>query len=128
MSENNKTNKTIIVFSNDLDRVLAAFNIAVGAAALGFGVSMYFTFWGLYVLKKENAIVKGKTLIGKIFDFIMPNGPGNLHLSKMKMLGIGTWIIKKIMKNKQIAMLPELIMMAQELDVRLIACQMSMDI
>ena len=127
MSEENKTNKTIIVFSQDLDKVMAAYNIAIGAASMGFKVHMFFTFWGLNVLRKENAIVKEKSFIEKMFAFMMPEGPDRLTLSKMNMGGMGTWMMKRRMVAKQVALLPELIQTSKVLGVNMIACQMTMD-
>ena len=127
MDVQEKTDKTIIVFSGDLDKVLAAFNIAVGAAAMGFGVNMYFTFWGLNVLRGKDGKGKGKTVKDRMFAMMMPKGPMKLNLSRMHMMGMGTWLIKKVMKQQKVAMLPELIRNAQEMGVKFIACQMSMD-
>jgi peroxiredoxin family protein len=122
------TGKTIIVFSSDLDRVLAAFNIAVGAAAMGFDVHMYFTFWGLNVLRKGEAKAGNKSAMDRVFARRMPKGPENLSLSKMHMMGLGTRMMKRIMKRKNVALLPELVETAQESGVKFIACQMSMDV
>lgn len=127
MATQDKMNKTIIVFSDDLDKVMAAFMVATGAAAMGFGVSMYFTFWGLSVLRKENAKAGGKSLIDKMFALMMPKGTNKLVLSKMHMLGAGTWMMKRVMAQKQVAMLPELIKTAQDMGVNFIVCQMTMD-
>jgi peroxiredoxin family protein len=127
MPEENRTDKTIMVFSSDLDKVMAAYNIAIGSASVGFTVHMFFTFWGVNILRKENANVKDKSLIEKMFAFMMPEGSNKLTLSKMNMGGIGTWMMKQRMKSKHIAMLPELIQTAKEMGVNMIACQMTMD-
>ncbi|MBF0107122.1 MAG: DsrE/DsrF/DrsH-like family protein [Deltaproteobacteria bacterium] len=127
MSSQAKNNKTIIVFSSDLDRVLAAFNIAVGAASMGFEVTLYFTFWGLSVLRRKNLRVTGKSFIDRVFGWMLPVGTEALKLSKMNFLGIGTWMMKKIMKQRQVALLPELMHTAQESGVQFVACQMSLD-
>ena len=129
-SENKKqtqNNQTIVVFSNDLDKALAAFIIANGAKASGKDVTLFFTFWGLNILRKENINVK-KSLIGKMFGFMMPKGADKLTLSKMNMNGIGSFMIKQIMKNKNISSLNDLIKQAQKQGVKFIACQMSMDV
>lgn len=122
-----KKAQTIVVFSNDLDKALAAFIIANGAKASGSDVTLFFTFWGLNILRKDNVSVK-KSLIDKMFGFMMPKGADRLTLSKMNMGGIGSVIMKWVMKNKNISTLKELIAQAQANGVKFIACQMSMDV
>ena len=117
---------TIVVFSGDMDKMLAAFVIATGAVAMGMDVSMYFTFWGLGVLKKKR-VLKGKPITEKLMGFMLPSGPDHLNSSKMNMLGIGPVFFKYLMKKKNIETLPDLIALAQDMHVRLVACQMSMD-
>lgn len=124
---NDKNAQTIVVFSNDLDKVLASFIIANGAKASGKDVVMFFTFWGLNVLRKPNKKVK-KGFIDKMFSLMMPNGADKLTLSKMNMLGFGSKLMKWVMKNKNISTLNELIQSAQKSDIRFIACNMSMDV
>lgn len=119
--------QTIVVFSNDLDKVLASFIIANGAKASGKDVTMFFTFWGLNVLRKSNVNVK-KGLIDTMFGLMMPKGPDKLTLSKMNMGGLGSLMMKWVMKNKNISTLSELIHQAQESGVKFIACNMSMDV
>ena len=119
--------QTIVVFSNDLDKVLASFIIANGAKASGKDVTMFFTFWGLNVLRKSNANVK-KGLIDTMFGMMMPKGANKLNLSKMHMGGIGSAMMKWVMKNKNISTLSELIKQAQENGIKFIACNMSMDV
>lgn len=120
--------KTIIVFSNDLDKVLASFIIANGAAAMGRPVTMFFTFWGLNVLRKANKAKVDKTFIEGMFGAMMPRGHEKLKLSKMNMLGMGTRMMKGIMKKKNVSSLEELIRKAQENGVKIVACTMSMDV
>lgn len=129
MSEEKRTDKTIVVFSADLDKVMAAFNIAIGAASMGFECSMYFTFWGLNVLRKENAEapVKKKDFMSKMLGVMMPKGPKKLTLSQMNMGGMGTSMMKMRMKSKNIMQLPELIKMAHSMGVKFLACQMTMN-
>lgn len=122
-----KKAQTIVVFSNDLDKALAAFIIANGAKASGHDVTLFFTFWGLNILRKENVTVK-KSLIDKMFGFMMPKGADKLTLSKMNMGGVGSMMMKWVMKNKNISTLKELITQAQANGVKFIACQMSMDV
>ena len=119
--------QTIVVFSNDLDKVLASFIIANGAKASGKDVTMFFTFWGLNVLRKSNVNVK-KGLIDTMFGMMMPKGTDKLTLSKMHMGGIGSAMMKWVMKNKNISTLSELIKQAQENGIKFIACNMSMDV
>jgi NADPH-dependent 2,4-dienoyl-CoA reductase/sulfur reductase-like enzyme/peroxiredoxin family protein/rhodanese-related sulfurtransferase/TusA-related sulfurtransferase len=126
--DNSTKRLTIIVFSNDLDKALAAFIIANGAAAMGYEATLFFTFWGLNVLRKDNPPKVKKTLIEKMFGMMMPRGAKKLVLSKMNMCGIGTAMIKDIMRKKNVSSLPELIASAKEAKVRLIACNMAMDL
>jgi len=120
--------KTMVVFSGDLDKVLAAFIIANGSASMGHPVTMFFTFWGLNVLRKSESVKVKKNLIERMFGWMMPRGAKKLTLSQMHMMGAGTAMIKGIMKKKNIDALPEMIRMAQANGVRLQACQMSMDL
>lgn len=120
--------KTIIVFSGDMDKVLASFVIANGAAAMGRPVTMFFTFWGLNVLRKtENQNIK-KPFIDSMFSKMMPRGVNKLKLSKMNMGGLGTAMMRKVMKDKNIDSLEDLIKKAMENGVKMIACTMSMDV
>lgn len=123
-----ETNKTIVVFSGDLDKVLASFVIANGALAMGSKVTMFFTFWGINVLRKGEAQASGKGFMDRMFGMMMPNGARKLKLSKMNMLGIGTEMMKMVMKNKKVDDLPSLIESAKKAGVRLVVCSMSMDI
>jgi NADPH-dependent 2,4-dienoyl-CoA reductase/sulfur reductase-like enzyme/peroxiredoxin family protein/TusA-related sulfurtransferase/rhodanese-related sulfurtransferase len=127
-SGNASDGKTIIVFSGDLDKVLASFIIANGAAAMGRKVTMFFTFWGLNVLRKANKTKVSKTFIESMFGGMMPRGAGKLKLSKMHMLGMGTTMMKGIMKKKNVDSLETLIKKAQDNGVKIIACTMSMDV
>jgi peroxiredoxin family protein/TusA-related sulfurtransferase len=121
-------NKTIIVFSGDFDKVVASFIIANGAAAMGSSVTMFFTFWGLNALRKNENISVQKNFIERMFGWMMPRGADNLKLSRMNMGGMGTMMIKGIMRKKNVASLPELIQTAKAAGVRLVACSMSMDL
>lgn len=120
--------KTIVVFSGDLDRVMAAFIIANGAASMGQKVTLFFTFWGLNVLRQPGSASGGKPLLDRMFGWIMPAGPEKLALSKMNMAGLGTAMMKKTMRAKKVAPLAELIALAKKGGVRLVACAMSMDV
>lgn len=121
-------NATLIQFSGDLDKALATFIIANGAAAMGKKPTIFFTFWGLNVLRRENAAPVKKNFIERMLAFMMPKGPNRLKLSKMHMAGMGTAMIKNVMKSKNVMSLPELIQAAQDAGVRLVACAMSMDL
>jgi peroxiredoxin family protein len=121
-------NKTLIVFSDDLDKALASFVIANGAASTGRKVTMFFTFWGLNVIRKERADAVKKDTMGKMFGMMMPAGSRKLSLSKMNMMGMGTRMMRKVMRNKQIDSLESLIEQARNNGVEFIACQMSMDV
>ena len=120
--------KTLIVFSGDLDKVLASFIIANGAAALGRPVTMFFTFWGLNALRKSEKQNVKKPIIDSMFGAMMPRGTNKLSLSKMHMGGMGTKMMKKVMKDKNIDSLEDLMKHAMANGVKLIACTMSMDV
>lgn len=121
-------NKTLVVFSNDLDKALASFVIASGAASMGKKVTMFFTFWGLNILRKDNYEKSlKKSFIENMFGKMMPKGPKNLKLSKMNFLGFGTKMMKNVMKNKNIDQLEIMMEKAMKAGVNLLACQMSMD-
>ncbi|HOJ50578.1 MAG TPA: FAD-dependent oxidoreductase [Spirochaetota bacterium] len=119
--------KTIIVFSNELDRVLASFVIALGAASTGAKVSMFFTFWGLNVLRKKEKVKVKKDIISKMFSLMLPKTDG-FKLSKMNFLGIGKKIMKMRMKKNNVDTLDNMIKKARENNIEFIACQMSMDV
>ncbi len=118
---------TLVVFSGELDRVMAAFIIATGAAAMGMEVSMFFTFWGLPILKKTT-IWEGKTVPEKLLATMLPTGPEHAGTSKLHMLGLGPLLLKQMMRQHNVETLPALITLARELGIRLIACQMTMGI
>lgn len=120
--------KTIIVFSGDLDKVLAAFVIANGAAAMGDDVTMFFTFWGLNVLRKPESVPAKKSFLQAMFGAMMPRGAEKLGLSKMNFGGMGAKMMKIVMKQQNITSLPELVTTAQEQGIKMIACTMSMDV
>jgi len=123
-----KKKKTIVVFSNDFDRAMAAFIIANGAAAMGSEVTLFFTFWGLNILRKNDPQPVSKTPIERMFGWMMPRGAEKLTLSKMNIAGIGTRMMKGIMRKKNAPSLPSLIASARQAGVRMVACSMSMDL
>ena len=120
--------KTFVVFSGDLDKTIAAFIMANGAAAMGRKVTVFFTFWGLNILRKTKRVRVRKTFIERMFGKMMPRGTKKLGLSRMNMGGKGAKMIRRIMKKKGVSSLEELMASAIEHGVRLVACQMSMDI
>ena len=115
------------MFSDDLDRALATFVLANGAAATGRKVSIFFTFWGLNVIKKEHKPAVRKDIFGRMFSWMLPSDSRRLKLSKMSMLGIGDRMMRYIMRSKNIYSLEEMRRQALDNGVEFIACQMSMD-
>ncbi|NTW72685.1 MAG: FAD-dependent oxidoreductase [Eubacteriaceae bacterium] len=120
--------KTMVVFSGDLDKALAAFIIANGAASMGRKVTMFFTFWGLNILRKHENVKVKKSLIESMFGFMMPQGSKKLQLSKMHMSGMGTAMMRMVMKDKNVQSLEDLMKYAMASGVEIIACTMSMDV
>lgn len=116
---------SIVVFSGDMDKVMAAFIIATTAAASGIETTMFFTFWGLQALKKK--VPTGRTLFERMLSMFLRDIDG-IGPSKLNMGGMGRWMFKKMMKQHEVATLPELRQMAIDLGVKLLACQMSMDV
>jgi len=125
-----KTEKraTIILFSNDLDKAMAAFIIASGFASLGHEVSIFCTFWGLNVLRKDNPPAVKKDILSRMFGMMMPRGAKKLVLSKMHMMGMGTAMMKHVMASKNVSSLPELIEQSRRMGVKLLACEMAMNV
>jgi peroxiredoxin family protein len=119
---------SMVVFSGDLDKALAAFIIATGAVAMGMDVVMFFTFWGTTVLRDKKKNVGGKDVMGKMFGAMLPTGTDDVKLSNMNMGGMGTAMMKSLMKKKNVASLEEMIELAEELGVRIYVCEMSMDL
>ena len=123
-----QNDKTFVVFSGDLDKTIAVFIMANGAAAMGRKVTVFFTFWGLNILRAPEKNKIKKPFVEKMFGFMMPRGTKKLGLSRMNMGGVGAKMIRGIMKSKGVNSLEELIASAKAHGVRLVACQMSMDI
>lgn len=123
--QNSKNGSTMVVFSGDLDKALASMIIATGAAAMGKNVTIFFTFWGLSILKKQSVKKSG---IAKMFDIMLPNHAQKLPLSKMNMGGLGGAMMKMVMKQKNVDPLPTMIQKANDLGIKFVACTMSMDI
>ncbi len=125
---NNLNDSTIIVFSDDMDKALASFVLALGATSTGKKVTMFFTFWGLSIIKKRKHQKVKKDFMGKMFSFMLPKHSQNLKLSKLNMLNIGPKIMKFRMKQKNVSQLDNMIQQAIDANITFVACQMSMDI
>ena len=123
-----KKRTTIVLFSGDLDKAMAAFIIATGFASLGHEVSVFCTFWGLNVLRKDNPPPVKKDFLSKMFGMMMPRGAKKLALSKMHMMGCGTAMMKYVMDSKNVDSLPDLIGKARHMGVKLLACDMAMNV
>ncbi|WP_077324839.1 DsrE/DsrF/DrsH-like family protein [Virgibacillus siamensis] len=123
-----KKKTTIVLFSGDYDKAMAAYIIANGAAAYDHEVTIFHTFWGLNALRKENQVSVKKKFLEKAFGKLMPRGTNKMGLSKMNYLGMGPKMIKNVMKKHNAMPLPQLVDMAQEQGVKLIACTMTMDL
>jgi peroxiredoxin family protein len=126
MSAKKKKRLSMIIFSGDLDRLMAAFIIATGAAASGMEVSMFFTFWGLRALKKR--ALTGKSLLGRIMGVMERGDISKASPSKYSFGGLGRWMFGKMMRSKNAYDLPKLRKMSIDMGVKLYGCQMSMDI
>lgn len=123
-----KNGATLVVFSGDLDKAIASFIIATGAASMGKEVTMFFTFWGLNILKSKNKPKVSKDTMEKMFDFMLPGNTDKLRLSQMNMMGMGPAMIKKIMKKHNVDDLEILIENAINMGVKVVACSMSMEL
>jgi peroxiredoxin family protein len=120
-----KEKLTMVVFSGDLDRALAAFMLATTAASMGMEVNMFFTFWGLNIIKKNEGRMKSKGLMHKMLNLMNRGGSQRLKLSRFHMLGLGTWMMKRLMKEIHMPSIDEMIGMAHEMGVKMIACTTS---
>ncbi|MFS0576877.1 DsrE/DsrF/DrsH-like family protein [Sporosarcina sp. 179-K 3D1 HS] len=126
MEETKKT--TIILFSGDYDKAMAAYIIANGAAAYDHEVTIFHTFWGLNALRKEEPMPVTKGFLEKMFGKMMPRGADKMGISKMNFAGMGPKMIKHVIKKHNAMTLPQLIELAQEQDIKLVACTMTMDL
>ena len=120
--------KTFVVFSGDLDKAIASFIMANGAAAMGRPVTMFFTFWGVSLLRRPEKVRVKKSFIGKMFSIMLPRGSKKLGLSRMNFGGIGAKMIRAVMKQNGVSSLEELIESARQKGVKFVACQMSMEL
>jgi len=120
-----KEKMTIVVFSGELDKAIAAFILATTGASMGMEVSMFFTFWGLNILKKNEGAAGGKGLMGKMLNIMNRGGTKRLKLSKFHMFGLGTGMMKQFMKENKLPSIDEFIQMAKDLGVKMIPCSTS---
>jgi peroxiredoxin family protein len=118
---------SLLVFSGDMDRLFAALTVALASAASGMEVSMYFTFWGLTALRKRKTFA-GKSLGEKVVAMMLPSGPASAGTSQWHLGGIGPRFFKHLMQRRNVETLPNMLALAQEMGVRMIACEMSMDV
>jgi peroxiredoxin family protein len=123
-----KDQLSIVVFSGELDKLLAAMIIATGARAMDTEVKMFFTFWATMMLRDKVKTTRGKDFMSKMFGFMLPKGSSKVKLSKLNMCGMGTGMLKGLMKKKNVASLEDLIKTAAELGVEFNICQMTMDL
>jgi peroxiredoxin family protein len=119
---------TLVMFSGDMDKALAAFNIAIGAASMGMEVSIFFTFWGLNIIKKNEGSIQSKGIMRKMLNLMNRGGPRRLPLSKFDMFGLGRWMMKRLMKDQNSPQVEEMISMAKDMGVKFIACTTSIGI
>ena len=117
-----KEKLTIAVLSGDLERALAAFMLATTGASMGMEVNMFFTFWGLNIIKKNEGSLKSKGIMRKMLNMMNRGGSKRLKLSRFNMMGMGTWMMKKLMKETNMPSVDEMIVMAKEMGVNMIAC------
>ena len=128
LEKGTKDQMSIVVFSGDLDKLLAALIIATGATAMDTEVKLFFTFWATAALRDKNKKVKGKNFISKLFGLMLPKGSTKVKLSKMNMMGMGTSMMKGLMKKNRVASLEEMLKTAGELGVEINICEMSMEL
>jgi peroxiredoxin family protein len=123
-----KDQLSMVVFSGDLDKILAALIIATGAVAYDMKVKLFFTFWATAALRDPKKSVKGKNFMAKMFGMMLPKGSGKIKLSKMNMCGMGTSMIKGLMKKNKVASLEQMFITAGELGIEINICEMSMNL
>ena len=119
---------TLVVFSGEMDKAMAAFNIAIGAASMGMEVSMFFTFWGLNIIKKNDDPIKSRGMMRKMLNLMNRGGSKRLPLSRFHMLGMGKWMMSKLMREARFPSVDELIATAKEAGVKFIACTNTMGV
>lgn len=127
-AKKNKGSVTIVIFSGELDKAIAAYVIATAAASMGMGVNMFFTFWGMNIIKKQGGLIKGRHWMQKMLNVMNYGHARKLALSKMNMLGMGPAMLKTMMSQKRVPTLHEFIRTAASLGVKMYACEMSMSV
>ncbi len=127
-SVKDKKSVTIVLFSGDMDKAVAAFVIATAAASMGMNVNIFFTFWGLNVIKKEGGLLKGRNWMQRLLNMMNYGHAKKLALSKMNMAGMGPMMLKMMMSQKRVPDIPEFIKMAAALGVKFYPCEMSMTV
>ena len=125
MAEESKEKMTLVLFSGDLDKTLAAFIMATTAASMGMEVTMFFTFWGLNVIKKNEGRIQSKGLMRKMLNILNRGGSKRLKMSRFNMFGLGTWMMQKMMKQNNMPTVDEFIKMAQDMGVKMLPCSTS---
>jgi len=120
-----KEKLTLVVFSGDLDKALAAFILATTAASMDMDVTMFFTFWGLNIIKRNEGSIQSKGIMHKMLNIMNRGGSKRLKLSRFNMLGMGTWMMKKLMKESKYPSIDEFIQMAKDMGVKMIPCSTS---
>jgi peroxiredoxin family protein len=128
VEKSNKDQLTIAIVSGDLDKILAAMIISIAAAAMDTKVKLFFSFWALSALRDANKRAKGKNIISKMFGLMLPKGKDKLKLSKMNMRGMGPFMIKYLMKKQNVLCIDEMFKEAEELEIEIIVCEMSMNL
>ena len=121
-----KEKLTLIIFSGEMDKALAAFNIAVGATSMGMDVTMFFTFWGLNAIKRNEGSIKSRGIMRKMLNCMNRGGSKRLPMSRFHMFGMGKWMMKKLMKSSNLPSLEEMIKLAKETGVKFVACTTTM--
>jgi peroxiredoxin family protein len=116
---------TLVMFSGDLDKALAAFTLATTAASMGMEVTMFFTFWGLNVIKRNEGKIKSKGIMRKMLNIMNRGGSKRLKISRFNMFGLGTWMMKKLMKESNYPSIDEFISLANEMGVKMVPCSTS---
>ena len=119
---------TLVVFSGEMDKALAAFNIAIGAASMGMEVSIFFTFWGLNIIKRNRGPIKSRGFMRKMLNSMNRGGAKRLPLSRFHICGLGKWMMGKLMKEAKFPAVDELIATAKEAGVKFIACTNTMGV
>jgi len=128
LKESQGTGIVLIIFSNNMDRILAALNIAVGALSMGKEVSLFFTFWGGTLLKEKKPQKKQKLFVQKLFGWLLPKGPDKLALSQMNFGGMGGWMMRKLMKKFKNPFVGELMQIAKDAGAKIYVCSMTMEL